>query len=1293
MLKKKGLSIVGLFLFLVFSFAFNVSAETYNYARNPSFERIDGFGRPTLWVYTYMPWVEYYPDESEKVFGERALKIVLGEGDHQYTIQGGVGITPGAWPITVLPNTSYTLSYYIKAEEPDSVRAKLWIEGLDAEKRYVYTYWTLKTLQPGWQRVKHTFTPHDYIRYFRVRAGVTKRYADPDRKIEKQTVWIDGVQFEEGSEATGFTLPTCERETTGVTHGRFADYLLGDDVDKPLRKTDGSIIQAEEVTDLYGTEDGFVIYDGGIDVCSLEYQAKMGNPLPLKPVYQNLSDQAGWPDVYVEPDSVSIDPLLGRFAFFPGDCPNLDGAVLKSRVWTGFGVPGTDIEVKGNYAYIAPGEGNFQILDVSDKLNPQVVGHFAITGNDVTVIGDYAYLSSHAGVYALDISNPLTPRWPASVPKREALWRPADSGRPAEIASSGNLIYVTSRFKDNCFYILDATDPLNLAELGHITIQGGNGSFQLFISGDYAYLGMYNDGVYAGGVAIIDISNPSNPQIAGIYEGEGGSISLYEIPLLGIAPPYLIMSKRALGSRPAELFLVDVSNPSQPVRKGSYILDNNGEVDIFVVLKRAIAESSPESSLIYVTDANRDTLQIGMHQNMPPTRLLTFDISSPDNPQLVNEYIQSDLGKYRYLIQEEDHLFITDGNYGVRIFDVSTPSFPIQLGGVATAAENHFVALSEDGKYAYVTQTFGGTVRVIDISDPGLPTEVGEYWDGDWNTNRQPKTKGNFLYLPHTWGVKTLDVSDPINPSLVGEFGATPLSYGAPDISIFGNHAYVSISERQVNDYHKQIYIYDLTNPGNPIQISSLFLTTSYKQPHPPYLFAQGNYLYAVLYNEKRLYVIDVHDPANPIIIGDLQDDNLDKGTRLYVANDYAYICRLEWGTGKLLHIVDVSDPQNPVYVKLFDIPELPDIAYAPWYRGYLVAEDIKISGRYMYIGSYSNVLIFDISDPINPIYFGDTDLFGFRSQIFMFGWESWGAGWSSGELMGRYLFSPSLDQLNVIQIIRDSQAPQMVTVSANLISDTVAPIVTNVMITPNPAALNTPMNLKARIDDSMTFESPIESAEYNIDGGAFMPMTAEDGIFDTELENVQANINAFQVPGVYNICVHGSDSYGNISQEECVLLAVYDPEGGFVTGGGWIWSPFGAYTADPSLEGKANFGFVSKYTNGASIPTGQTQFQFKVADLNFHSDSYEWLVVAGAKAKYKGVGTINGEGEYRFMLTGIDADINESDNFDVDRFRIKIWIEDGETEDVVYDNALGSEEDLAATEIGGGSIKIHQSN
>jgi len=153
-------------------------------------------------------------------------------------------------------------------------------------------------------------------------------------------------------------------------------------------------------------------------------------------------------------------------------------------------------------------------------------------------------------------------------------------------------------------------------------------------------------------------------------------------------------------------------------------------------------------------------------------------------------------------------------------------------------------------------------------------------------------------------------------------------------------------------------------------------------------------------------------------------------------------------------------------------------------------------------------------------------------------------------------------------------------------------------------------------------------------------------------------------------------------------MVVVYDPNAGFVTGGGWITSPPGAYVPNPALTGRANFGFVSKYQRGQSVPTGETEFQFQVASFNFHSVAYEWLVVAGARAQYKGTGTINGTGNYGFMLTAIDGQINGGGG--ADKFRVKIW-DKNNGDAIVYDNQLNAPDGSDPTTLlGGGSIVIH---
>ena len=101
----------------------------------------------------------------------------------------------------------------------------------------------------------------------------------------------------------------------------------------------------------------------------------------------------------------------------------------------------------------------------------------------------------------------------------------------------------------------------------------------------------------------------------------------------------------------------------------------------------------------------------------------------------------------------------------------------------------------------------------------------------------------------------------------------------------------------------------------------------------------------------------------------------------------------------------------------------------------------------------------------------------------------------------------------------------------------------------------------------------------------------------------------------------------------------------------------------------------------------GSTEFQFQAGDVNFHSSSYDWLVIAGAKGIYKGSGTINGESGYKFMISAIDG--AQSGGGGVDRYRIKIW--DANTSAVVFDNQIGAADDAAATTaISQGSIVIH---
>src|SRR5206468_2915081 len=137
-------------------------------------------------------------------------------------------------------------------------------------------------------------------------------------------------------------------------------------------------------------------------------------------------------------------------------------------------------------------------------------------------------------------------------------------------------------------------------------------------------------------------------------------------------------------------------------------------------------------------------------------------------------------------------------------------------------------------------------------------------------------------------------------------------------------------------------------------------------------------------------------------------------------------------------------------------------------------------------------------------------------------------------------------------------------------------------MATPNPVALDRTVALTAAVDDTATGGSSIDSAEVQIDGGAWMPMKPSDGTFDQPMENVRVTLGPFTDASLVQVCVRGTDAAQNTSAPTCTFIVVFDSGAGFVTGGAWIDSPASACPIlCRGVAGKAHVSFVSRYQKG----------------------------------------------------------------------------------------------------------------
>lgn len=240
-----------------------------------------------------------------------------------------------------------------------------------------------------------------------------------------------------------------------------------------------------------------------------------------------------------------------------------------------------------------------------------------------------------------------------------------------------------------------------------------------------------------------------------------------------------------------------------------------------------------------------------------------------------------------------------------------------------------------------------------------------------------------------------------------------------------------------------------------------------------------------------------------------------------------------------------------------------------------------------------------------------------------------------------------------------------------------VAPVLAGLAGPDGPRAIGSTVTLTGDYSDVGSLDT--HTAQVAWGDGTTSAGTASGGTLTAD--------HVYATPGVYTVTVTLTDDDGGVSSRVHEYVVVYDPEGGFVTGGGSFDSPAGAYLADPTAAGRATFGFTARYQKGKSVPDGQTQFQFKAGGLSFHSTSYDWLVVSGTRATYRGSGEVNGAGGYAFQLAAVDGQRPGGDR--VDRIRMKVW--NRSTGVLVYDNQVGSTDDAApTTALTGGSIVIH---
>ncbi len=241
--------------------------------------------------------------------------------------------------------------------------------------------------------------------------------------------------------------------------------------------------------------------------------------------------------------------------------------------------------------------------------------------------------------------------------------------------------------------------------------------------------------------------------------------------------------------------------------------------------------------------------------------------------------------------------------------------------------------------------------------------------------------------------------------------------------------------------------------------------------------------------------------------------------------------------------------------------------------------------------------------------------------------------------------FSPRDDGLRTYSlVVRDGEAtsaPASTTVRVDNVAPTLA------LTAPTDGALfrvGSAVTVRGTFSDAGLDD--VHTCKVDWDDGTAL---ASGAVTETSGAGSCAATRTINAAGVYTLVMTVDDGDGGTATASR-LVVVYDPRAGFVLGAGH--AP------------EAVFTFTAQYLGLGSVPIGAAAAVLP-GGARFASVSLQWLVVTGFKSQFRGVGRINGVGDYAFLLTAYDG--QQPGGGGIDRFRLKIW--NRSTGAVVYDN------------------------
>jgi len=607
------------------------------------------------------------------------------------------------------------------------------------------------------------------------------------------------------------------------------------------------------------------------------------------------------------------------------------------------GIP-REFVLNGNYAYVLWAGYGIRVLDIKDDTNPNIISAgFGAGSNPTNFYLDFPYLyaytqpSSDFYFSVIGISEDSTSLYNAGSFNLSESLGVSMEHYPEKLIVVGDYAYLTFGPRDTVgtakLHILDVSSPDSISLVGSLDLGTVDASLSgmrngphlafalkdtfLFVTGRFQPDTAFSDTNFVE-LKIINIANPKSVFIAGKFYS---TMSLRNIGDIDISGSYAYVTDRN-----SALFVLDISNPLNPVERGNvrmdvpdyYSLDFKVQVngnyaylnmwDFYAVCIVDISDpDNPEE--IGKAEFGHQLNDISVSRTDSNAYLAEWDYlqlyvvdSMETSPVVINRSVA--LGMGWGIDAEGDYAYLAmgpatngDTTGGLAIFDISNPDSPFQVGQCPTIAptnSNHAVQVFVDtvelraylviGEPHYPPCTFDYTTNpgmlIVDVSNPTNPYRIGTYLIDPFDTldERVQATDvyklGGYAYLATCgYGVHIIDVSDPYHPTLRAKWNAQGRCARA--VFAVDTTLYVACGE--------SLCILNVSDPHHPAEIGSYYVSNSCNN-----VFVKDTLAFVVSGN--ALGILDISDPTNPVELASQEDIFCGPPSHLDVLGSYIYL-------------------------------------------------------------------------------------------------------------------------------------------------------------------------------------------------------------------------------------------------------------------------------------------------------------------------------------------------------------------------------------------------------------------